>query len=123
MIERFKIGLRKSKVQRHNAKTPSDKLLSIASVNRALSLLSRIFSIAIMNKEAPQVSPQNRPYVITSEPANGNGAHKSIIPFFRNQLGPPSRSTPLAGLRVIIIGRIEVIAEGPDKSLSRSKAH
>jgi integrase len=56
MIERFKIELRKSKVQRHNAKTPSDKLLSIASVNRALSLLSRIFSMAIMNKEA-QTNP------------------------------------------------------------------
>jgi len=56
MIERFKINLRKSKVQCHKAKRPSDKLLSIASVNRALSLLSRIFSIAIMNKEA-QTNP------------------------------------------------------------------
>jgi integrase len=51
MIERFKIERRRSKVQHHNVKTPSDKLLSVASINRELSLLSRVFSIAIMNKE------------------------------------------------------------------------
>lgn len=56
MIEKFKIERRKSKVQRFNVKTTTDKILSVASVNRELSLLSRIFSIAIMNKEV-QTNP------------------------------------------------------------------
>jgi integrase len=56
MIEKFKIERRKAKVQHHNAKTPSEKLLSIASINREISLLSRVFSIAVMSKEA-QTNP------------------------------------------------------------------
>jgi integrase len=52
MIERFKMKLRKTKVQIFNAKHPPDKLLSTGSINRTLSLLSRVFSVAIMSKEA-----------------------------------------------------------------------
>lgn len=45
LIERYKMERRKSKL-------PSGRLRSSASINRELSLLSRIFSIAIKSKEA-----------------------------------------------------------------------
>jgi integrase len=55
LIERFKVERRNSKIERHGSKLPA-KPRSVASVNRELSLLSRIFSIAIMSKEV-QTNP------------------------------------------------------------------
>src|SRR5215831_16090219 len=46
LIERYKMERRKSKL-------PSGKSRSIASVNRELSLLSRVFSLAIKSNDAP----------------------------------------------------------------------